>query len=135
MTRAKWGALIIFFVGFIIGIQISSPETKVHTVHEHDTKVITKHEVEYRTSDACIKASDYARQMANAAVEIDKTKNKLFDVMSQLRIAVATNNPNLANDLETRLRKIDGTTLGAVETIADLDRDFKQATNDCRSGQ
>lgn len=135
----KAGAVALiatFLVGLVIGIQSGGePEIKYKVIH--DTETVTKTEtveVQGPAPSECADLVRYAQDIVKAGKQFDKTTAGLLDIMSRLRIAVATGDSNTANDLETELRQLDGKTIGAVETLGITEPLLNAAAEACLGG-
>lgn len=132
--KARAAALIVtFLVGLVVGIQTGGePEVKYKVIH--DTKTVTETEtveVAGPPPAACAEVVKIARQITKAGQQLDKASAGMLDIMSRLRIAAFTRDGNEANLIETDLRKLDGKTIGAIETIGNAQEPFDAAAAAC----
>lgn len=135
----KAGAVALiatFLIGLVVGIQ-SGGEPEVRYKVIHDTETVTETvtvEVPSDPPSECADMADLAKRILKAGGTLDSASAGMLDIMSRLRIAVATNDGNEANVIETDLRQLDGRTIAAVEELG-LTRDPLQvAINACLKG-
>ena len=132
-TRAAATLVAALVVGIYLGNITASPtETKYKVLHDTETKTITKTvEVPGPAPKECADLVEYARTVLKAAEQFDLTNSDVLDIMSELRVAVAMGNSNAANDLETRLRKVDAKTIEAIETLGETKQPLDDAASAC----
>lgn len=128
-------AVPVFLVGGWFGqvIEPDPPPEYVVTEVPGETKTVTETETEYIQDPACIEAARLAKEIAGAAARIDLATPKLLEIMSQLRIAVALGDSNAANDLETRLRRIDSKIISSSEVLGTERGNLALALEECNS--
>lgn len=127
---------VVFLVGGWFGQVIEPdppPEYKTTVVHDTDTVTETETVTEYIDNPACTEAAMLAKEIGKAAAEIDLITPQLLDIMSQLRIAVAMGDSHAANELETRLRRLDATIIDSSEVLATKREDLASAQKECNS--
>ena len=136
--RAGAVALVVtFLVGLVAGIQSGGePDTKYKVIHDTETVVKTETvEVPGPPPAECAEVVKIARDITKAGSKIDKASAGMLDIMSRLRIAAFNRDGNEANLIETDLRKLDGHTLGAIETLGEVQERFDKAAAACLEGQ
>lgn len=131
----KAGAVALiatFMIGLIVGIQSGGePEVRYKVIHDTETVTETVEVPVLTTPAGCADVVYYAQMISDAGDQFDITTSALLDVMSKLRIAVASGDSNAANDLETRLRGIQSKTTGAIRVLGTSNEPLSDAAKEC----
>lgn len=123
---------LVFAGGMSAGIATGpDAKTEYKVIHVKDEVVKTETVEVVSLPDGCTDAIEYANEMNAAAQKLGSGTAEVLDVMSRLRIAVAMSDSNATNTLETELRKIDGRTIGASETLGEVQPDYDVAVIAC----
>lgn len=132
IALAMSGALV---VGILFGQATDTVETKYKVLH--DTETVTKTvEVKVPTPppSECKDLVIHARTISEAGGKLDSASAEMLDIMSRLRVAVASSDSNEVNTLETELRALDGRTVGAVEAMGVTQPELYAAAAACLNG-
>lgn len=128
---AALGAALV--VGLCMGQEIADdPVVKYRVIH--DTETVTETIAEEVPVSECKDLVRISRRIQKAGRTFDLTSTEILDIISDLRIALAAQDPNQATDLENRLRRIDGTTLSAIESLGLSKESFDKAASACTEG-
>lgn len=135
----KSGAIALiacFVIGLIFGIQSGGgTDTKYEVIHDMETITETETVEVVVVPEACsTDLVNITREINKAAARIDNSTTAQLDIMSRLRIAVATGDSNEANVIETDLRLIEGTITQASETLGEAQEAFEAASSACKEG-
>lgn len=135
--KAKLALLVLaVIVGIWIGQASDTVETKYRVIHDTETVTKTKTvEVPGDVPSECADLVRHTRTIMAATKQFDKTNSGVLDIMSRTRKAVALGDSNSINDLETELRKLDGKTIEAIETLGETKEPFEEAVAACSDAQ
>lgn len=134
-TKAKVAFGAAFVVGVILG-NVSDPEpvTEYKVIHDTETVIETETIEVLTTPEACGRLVIYAKRISESGGQLDATTAGVLDIMSRLRIAVATGDSNTANALETELRELTTKTTRASELMGESQYYFINAAEACLKG-
>ena len=135
LTKVALG--VTFVVGVILG-NAFAPDVETVTEYKviHDTETVTETQtIEVPVApQECHDLVTYTVRISNAGGRLDEATSRMLDIMSRLRIAVATSDSNAANDLETEVRLLSAGTTGATETMGETQPYFEDAAEACLKG-
>jgi len=110
---------VVFFGGMFAGESLADdPVTEYKVIHVKDeVEVPVTKTVHAPIPEDCHLLADYAQRVAKAGATFDTTSAELLDIISDLRVALAAQDPNSATALENRLRPLNSRTVGAAEHL------------------
>lgn len=129
--KAAIGAALLF--GIFLGHAFTGPEIKYKVVPKTVTETETITQEIYTVPDSCLTAIQISAKLSNRATKIDNSSSSLLHIMSEQRLALAEDDSNKTNLLETRLRKLQGRTVESVQIIGETQPSFYEAITECRS--
>lgn len=136
MIEKITGGFVILILGLGLGMMVSPKPPVKHVTHTV-TKVKTVTEkvpvaVPAHLPRSCLLAIQLAQGIADAGSRIDNVSNRQLDIISDGRIVLNQPSINALNRLETRQRKMQNFTIGAVQTIATTQVQYRKVAAQCR---
>lgn len=127
-------AVVVFIIGTIFGQSLAGePEVRYRLVEKKvEVPVVRTETVTTPIPAACGDLLKYSKRIAKAGSQYDQSSADILDIISELRIALAAQDPNRATALENRLRQVDGTTVGAAESLGITLTQIENAAAGCQ---
>lgn len=129
---AFWKVAILFGLGCWVGVAwLASPGTEYKTVDHYHTETKTVTHTRTVMPPACKTALGQAARMAGAAERINATSPTLLEKISDARIATIGQDLRKLNLTDRDIRAMADTTTGAIQTLATIKLNYRQAVKAC----
>lgn len=131
-----WTVVTVAISAVIFGTEKPEPEVRYETRTVTETITLPAPKApptEVVVPSECLDAATIGQAQGKAALDVDRAASTLLDHISEARLAVAMGDSNALNDIETALRQLNGTTLGAVEKLTYGNRDLPDLIEACEA--
>lgn len=126
---------LVAATGYGVGMDHARVETKYRVLHDTKTVTVTHtQKIPGPPPSDCFGMAATARDVMKAGAVYDEHTAELLDILSQIRYAAAEHSSTKANDIETRLRKLEPKTIDVARTLASSKTDLNKEYNNCTKG-
>lgn len=131
MKKQLIGYSVALLVGLMFGVQMSGTEYKTK-VETKEVEVVREVEVQQDFPDACNELIATAERILKTGRVYDESANGMLDIASRLRLAVAKQDGNEANVIETDLRALNSGLVSAIREQVNNKGSFREEQAECK---
>jgi hypothetical protein len=127
--------VVAFTLGGVMGNATAGEEVVTETRTDYVPAPIPEEEPEVVTEvpESCLLALEEADQVWRGVETVDSSSSKLLDLMSQVRISVASENLGTLNRAESQIRDLQSSTSALMADLSEAAFLYQQQVAECRA--